>query len=377
MKKNVLILTLFAVGTLVASYAAQEGGGNREAIRERILQKFDKDGDGHLSTEERAELRSFIQSRRGQQSSSGKKSIPEGVGPMPEPEPTLLTDLYGQNAPNVTLLQKDLELRDQERGKTLQFRATYSSDSTGKLPVIVWSHGMYGSQDFYQPLVHHWAKHGYLVLQPTHSDSLRRGSGLSNPTSDWANRPKDVSFLIDSLAQHPLLADRADLTRLGVGGHSYGAHTTMLLGGAVPQIGGQLADSRVKVFVAISPQGEDRLLTSSSWAGLKRPMLFISGDRDQTRKKEPSSVRKAAYLGATPGDKYLLWIKDAYHNFGGISGARHSQSGPANGDQVALVKSTTLAFWDKYLKSDATAAELVDKQAYNQASRGLATWSER
>jgi len=63
MKKNVLILTLFAVGTLVASYAAQEGGGNREAIRERILQKFDKDGDGHLSTEERAELRSFIQSR--------------------------------------------------------------------------------------------------------------------------------------------------------------------------------------------------------------------------------------------------------------------------------------------------------------------------
>ena len=70
-------------------------------------------------------------------------------------------------------------------------------------------------------------------------------------------------------------------------------------------------------------------------------------------------------------------MKDAHHNFGGISGARHSKSGPPNGDQVALVKSATLAFWDKYLKSKPEAARLIDSGSYNDSSQGLGKWSER
>jgi fermentation-respiration switch protein FrsA (DUF1100 family) len=151
----------------------------------------------------------------------------------------------------------------------------------------------------------------------------------------------------------------------------------MLLNGAKPRTGGSFADARPKAYVAISPQGEGKLLTASSWEGIKRPMLFISGDKDETRNGELASSRLAPYKGAAPGEKYLLWVKDAYHNFGGISGARHSKSGPANGDQVALVKSATLAFWDKYLKSSPGATNLIDQGLYNKESQGLATWSER
>lgn len=308
---------------------------------------------------------------------AGNVRVPRDVGRMAEPKPTTLTDLYGENAPEVALTVEDLELRDANRGKTLQFRATYPTTLTERLPVIVWSHGMFGSQDFYEPLVKHWARHDYLVLQPTHSDSLRRGDGQKNPTSDWASRSKDVTFLLDSVAGHPLLKERADLSKVGVGGHSFGAHTTLLLSGATVSTGVDLADPRPRAFIAISPQGEDRLLTSSSWAGLKRPGLFISGDNDTTRKKEPVAVRKAAFLGATPGEKYLLWVKDGYHNFGGISGASHAQSGPPNGDQVALVKSATLAFWDTYLSGKPAAAKLIEQGSYGEKSRGLATWTQR
>lgn len=378
MKQRILIASfLFLAALAVGCDAQQREDPQRQEMRDRVLKRFDKDGDGKLSAEERTELRQFLESRRGKQSNPGKAKIPEGLGRMPEPEPKTLLDLYGAPAPSLSLIQKEFELRDQERDKVVQFRATFPDGSTHKLPVIVWSHGMYGSQDFYDPLVGHWAKHGYLVLQPTHSDSLRRGEGLSNPTSDWASRPEDVTFLLDSLASHPILSNKADLSRVGVGGHSFGAHTSVLLSGAKPRTGQALADPRPKAFVAISPPEEDRLLTSSSWKGLLRPMLFISGDNDETRKGNSSSLRLAPYQGAPPGEKYLLWIKGAYHNFGGIAGARHSKSGPANGDQVALVKSATLAFWDKYLKSDPTASKLIDQGLYNKESQDLATWSQR
>ena len=119
------------------------------------------------------------------------------------------------------------------------------------------------------------------------------------------------------------------------------------------------------------------LLNSESWPGLTRPTLFISGDNDVSREHKPASWRLDPYKGAAPGQKYLLWIKDAHHDFGGISGVRHAKSGPANGDQVALVQSATLAFWDKYLKSDSVAQKLIDSGAYTRESRGLARWSER
>lgn len=375
MKRRMVVFSLFCVGLLMMVSGAQDSGADRTRIRQRIMDRFDKDGDGSLSESEREELRRFVQQRRGGRSESDPGV--RGAGRMEEAKPTMLTTLYGESAPRVELEAKNFELKDQKRDKTLPFRATFPADAKGKLPVIVWSHGLYGSQDFYRPLVDHWARHGYLVLQPSHSDSRLRGSGLSNPTSEWNTRPEDVSFLLDSIPQHPQLKTLADMSRIGMGGHSFGAHTTLLVDGAVPRFGQTYTDPRPLAFVAISPQSSGALLDQESWAGIKRPTLFISGDNDKTRQGEEAANRRDAYNGATPGQKYLLWVKDAYHNFGGISGVSHSRSGPANGDQLALVKSCTLAFWDKYLKASPEATRLIDSGAYNASSRGLAKWSER
>jgi dienelactone hydrolase len=376
MKKQVLLISVFVTVVLLGISGAQEESTNRSRIREFLVQRFDKNGDGRLSAEERKELRRFLESRRNERGATGDQA--RGVGRMEVPEPSKLVDLYGQDEPEQPITFKELELTDSERDKVLPFRATYPRDSSGRLPVIVWSHGLFGSQDYYRPLVDHWAEHGYLVLQPSHSDSRSRGSGLTNPTSEWYTRPQDISFLLDSLAAHPLLGEKADMTRVGMGGHSYGAHTTMLVNGADARIMGPFRDPRPVAFVAISPQGEGRLLTASSWAGLKRPTLFISGDKDEgVMSPKPASWRMDPYKGSTPGEKYLLWMKDAHHNFGGIAGVEHARSGPPDGDQVALVRSATLAFWDKYLKKDPDATRLVNSGAYNKAARGLAKWSER
>jgi dienelactone hydrolase len=255
------------------------------------------------------------------------------------------------------------------------------SKSSGKRPVIIWSHGLFGSQDNYGPLVQHWAKHGYLVIAPSHSDSLLRGQGdlsegMSGNVKDWANRPKDVSFLIDSLTSHPALAPYADASKIGVGGHSFGGHTTVLVGGAEPAIGASLADPRPKAFLSVSPPGNSPLLGPAAWKGLTRPTMFVSGDNDDSPGGEKAVWRLDSYKGSPAGDKFLLWVKDAQHHFGGIAGARR-RSAPANPDQVEIVKSASLAFWDSFLRANGQADRVLKSGDLGGRSRELYTWEAK
>ena len=58
---------------------------------------------------------------------------------------------------------------------------------------------------------------------------------VANKFHDWANRPKDVAFILDSLdaieAKVQGLKGKMDKKTIGVGGHSFGAHTGQLVAG--------------------------------------------------------------------------------------------------------------------------------------------------
>ena len=57
------------------------------------------------------------------------------------------------------------------RGQDLRVRV--SAPTTGRdLPVVVFSHGMTLTMDNYAPLADFWAARGFVVIQPTHLDSL-------------------------------------------------------------------------------------------------------------------------------------------------------------------------------------------------------------
>ena len=136
-----------------------------------------------------------------------------------------------------------------------------------------------------------------------------------------------------------------------------------------------MADSRPRAFVAISPQGESPLFPAGSWQGMTRPMLFVSGDNDESPQGQPSSWRLDPFQQCAPGEKYLLWVKDAYHNFGGISGVSR-RNAPRRPDQVELVKAATLAFWDSYLKSSGEAGDVLTSGKLGGGD-GLYSWTTR
>lgn len=368
MRKRLAIFLLVST-TIGIGWAQNSGDSDRaQRIRQLLLERFDKDGDGRLSDSERQAMREALQARAGARATRATQK-------------SSLSGLYGQVDPAIPLVQKNLEIYDPARQKQLTYRVTYPKGA-GKFPVIMWSHGMYGSQDNYGPLVEHWARHGYMVVQPSHSDSITRGkgnfsAGFYGNSKDWASRPKDISFLLDSLPRDKELAQHADFTRVGMGGHSFGAHTTMLVNGAMPTVGGSLSDPRPRAFLAISPQGESPLFSKQSWQGLKRPTLFISGDNDSSPTGEKPEWRLDPYRGCPPGEKYLLWVKGAHHNFGGISGLVRQATGPENPDQVEVVKAASLAFWDAYLKGDSAARKVIAEGKLGAQAQPLYTWQER
>lgn len=292
----------------------------------------------------------------------------------------------------------DVVFRDESRGSDVTVTIEYPT-RTGSNPVIIFSHGFGGSNRSYVALSSFWASQGYVVIKPKHSDSgaLRNLESLdeiwdSQSVADWRNRVRDVVFLIDSLAsmekRFPELQGKIDATRVGVGGHSYGAHTAMLVGGATTYPGPvRYADPRVKAIVAMSPQGPagDRGLTRESWAGLEIPALFMTGNRDRgIGETETPEWRREAFALSPAGDKWFVSIQGARHaSFTGrLEGIdrrddvgmqsdpfrdtrtdipRARSEGIAYGQREIFrkISGISLAFWDAYLREGAEGREAL------------------
>jgi predicted dienelactone hydrolase len=261
-----------------------------------------------------------------------------------------------------------LVLTDARRSKELQVRIHYP-EASGPFPLIVWSHGAGGSKDNYLTLVQHWASHGYVTIQPTHSDSRSLAARPRDPVSfrDWQSRPADISFILDSLeeiaSQAPAFNGLLDGHRIGVGGHSFGANTAQLIGGARAfPLGGEknFEDPRVTAVMLLSGQGPGEMLTENSWSNFKRPMFVMSGSADgPTRTGQPAQWRKKPYELSPPGDKFLVWVEGLDHGYGGISGWNFNPRNKPNPDHVRYTKIATLAYWDAYLKESQEARDYL------------------
>lgn len=164
--------------------------------------------------------------------------------------------------------------------------------------------------------------------------------------------------------QLQLRVNYPDGKRIGVGGHSFGANTAQLVGGAAAFLPGgarSFEDKRVSAVMLLSGQGPGEMLTEKSWAHFARPMLVMTGSRDgPTRTGQPAEWRKKPYELSPPGDKYLVWVDGLDHGYGGITGVNFNPRNKPNPDHVAWTKIVTRAFWDAYLKQSQEARAYLE-----------------
>jgi predicted dienelactone hydrolase len=293
--------------------------------------------------------------------------------------------------PFKTEFNRDLTITREGRDRPIEVRATWPV-GPGPFPVIVMSHGMGGSKDVGEPLVKCWASNGYVVLAPTHLDSFaymdadQRKDYLAGKSGslamNYASRPQDVSALIDQVGelekQEPRLKGKMDLKHLAMAGHSFGAHTTMLIAGTKMIAGSRsqsFVDPRFQCALMLSPQGKGRTLTEESWKSVTIPIMVVSGTEDKSvmdRDVEPVD-RQDPYKYAASKDKYLVWIEGANHGLGGISGNLRRQENYDHPEILTWVQTAALAFFDAYIKNDAKAKAYLASDNLPNLAKGKLT----
>jgi len=328
-------------------------------------------------------------------------------------------------------------IHDAAHNRDLQVGIDYPTHG-GPYPVIIFSQEYGAPENAYVGLTSFWASHGYVVVTPRHADfgairditlqqpypepmqQPRRGRRGDNQPStaqqarpfradpselwpssqkpaDWANRVADIKLVIDSIpqliTQYPEIKERVDAAKIGVGGHSYGAFTAMLAGGAQTFSGTtatSYADPRVKAIEAMSPPGPsaERGLTAQSFSTIRIPALFLTGSSDYgASQTEDPAWRRQAFDQSAAGDKWFVnvmgvgpsaftgrfgspeYIPPAQPTYfptpGGGPGSLPPVQPGSNAQQrqptsfralgqATTVRTISLAFWDAYLKSDTT-----------------------
>lgn len=322
----------------------------------------------------------------------------------------------GQQFPVETM---EFSLHDDARDKDLEVKVYYpaaasaeeGARSNARFPLIVFSHGAGGNRSVGPALLSYWAAHGYVVVAPTHADSLglRLREGPQASMKDVLfqfgtdpqlriSRVEDDKLILDRLDdieyELPDLAGRIDCARVGIVGHSAGAMTTALMAGTHcdmpingpggPETQG-LSEPRASAFLVLSGQGRGGAFDEHSWEDIQRPMMVMTGSLDaSSRTGETPESRCDPYNYAPPGGKYLLFIQGAAHM--SFTGKAAGKEGPGNGrlinaalsgdkalldriddyDQQAIfacVQHSSLAFWDAYLKGDAKAKQYLASDA--------------
>lgn len=288
-------------------------------------------------------------------------------------------------------IQIELNLQDRGRNRSIPLRI-YVPDGPGPYPIILFSHGAGGSREGFVYLGEFWAENGYVSIHPTHIGSDTATLKLAGPQvlreesfnpQTWHDRAGDIRYILDSLMSleqaTPALVGKLDTGEIGMAGHSFGAYTTMLMAGTtVTTDQGTdtgFGDSRIKAFMAISPQGTGQQgLTRTSWKSLQSPMLFITGTEDRVPQSDVTyRWRTEPFEYCAPGHKYLAVIRGAQH----FSFSDRGGQSPRGVRIQAVVRALSLSFWDAYLKHQTVAKAFLQSPEIETRTQGRVTFSRK
>lgn len=212
-----------------------------------------------------------------------------------------------------------------------------ATPATGRYPLVIVSHGYPGSRLQMSYLTENLASKGYVVVAIDHPESTR--ADKAGFASTLLNRRLDDLFVLESVAAWAepgsgnFLAGVADAGNTALIGYSMGAYGALNTVGAgvsaaaaayVP--GGRLAvnqqgnadyesrrDQRIKAVVAFAPWGgAHKVWDAEGLAGVRTPILFITGDQDDVAGYKDGVVR--IFEGAVNADRYLLTYQGGRHN---------------------------------------------------------------
>ncbi|MBD2439853.1 alpha/beta hydrolase [Nostoc sp. FACHB-110] len=257
--------------------------------------------------------------------------------------------------------QQTLTFPDKQRQRNISVDI-YTSPKTDKTaPLVIISHGFGANRKFASYLARHLAAYGITVVAVEHPGS--NAVAITNaanqgdlakllPATEFMNRPKDISFLLNELAtinrQPGQLQGKFNTEKVTVIGHSLGGYTALaLVGGevnldevrqfcktslSVAEAPGdwlqcaaaslkdkklQLRDERVKSAIALNPL-IGTLFGKQGLSRINQPVLMLTATEDAltpalTHQLRPfTQLRSEKYLLTAIGATHLSIVDPAY-----------------------------------------------------------------
>jgi predicted dienelactone hydrolase len=194
------------------------------------------------------------------------------------------------------------------------------ADANLKQPVIIFSHGFHGCATQSRFLMEAFASAGFLVFAPNHRDATCNGGKGSwftkaeipfrNPDrwtdKTYLDRGDDIRRLIGAIERDDRFRFRADMSRLGLAGHSLGGYAVLGLAGAWPN----WKMRGVKAVLALSPYSQPYIV-QRTLSGLSAPVMYQGGTRDFG--VTPAVQKTAGAYDQSPEPKYFVEFDKAGH----------------------------------------------------------------
>lgn len=291
---------------------------------------------------------------------------------------------------NAKIEQLELTFRDENRSREIPLRVYLPSDRAAA-PVVVFSHGLGGSRDNNPYLGNHWAARGYVTVFVQHPGSdetvwkdppLREKLNAMKKAANGENfilRVKDIPAVIDQLEDwnaeksHPL-ADRMDLSQIGMSGHSFGAVTTQAVSGQAFLGRPTFTDSRIKAALAMSPSAPKVGDPDRAFGKVEIPWLLMTGTLDDSIIVDTDmALRRAVFTALPEGGKYELVLDQATH-MAFSERPLPGDTSQRNPNHHRAILAISTAFWDAYLRNDAAAKEWLNGNAVRQILEPADEW---
>lgn len=263
---------------------------------------------------------------------------------------TLLNDFNPANLGTEKVYQDQKVFVDHERNRIIVTDIYYSFNPSG--PLVVMSHGFAADRRFLSYLAHHLASYGMTVVSLEHPGSnintiihlsdTRKISKIL-PASEFIDRPKDVSFVLNQLEKlnqrTGYLKGKFKTQQVSIIGHSFGGYTALALAGGVlnpkelrkfcqnssplqrspadwlqcaaaelPYGNIYLKDRRIKSAIVFNPIIGD--LFAQNLSTINIPTLMLSSTEDGITPIVPHQLRPFQQL---KGEKYLVVAAGATH----------------------------------------------------------------
>jgi predicted dienelactone hydrolase len=243
-------------------------------------------------------------------------------------------------------------------------------------PVIIFSHGMLISKNYYTAYTEFMASHGFIVIACDHLEAIEK---QIDPHAT-ANRVLDIIFTLDKVSERMnssefLLKGLGDFTNVGMSGHSYGGNITALISGAKLtgdtanfdflekaylhdniklKIAEMLPDKRIKAAISMAGNSASRFYAPNGkgFSSIKIPFMYMGSKLDEVCKYNDEAPY---YFGCVSGTSYLLTFLKEGHSLPYVN---PSGDKPLSRNKHALMR-YACAFWSMYLKHDSRYAKYL------------------